>query len=222
MVTMSPEALVPPHADDLPTALDHYNSSFRLRYRLPPATLRALEEAEGLGEETDRFAEIRASGVLDASCALIARAVVSAVPRYAVGLVDGGGVVHAHSPDAGEDEAYWGNYALLINPLGFIDNWEAIAEWVRQVGGEDARRGRLAGLASEKRPDRKANLLLLRKAASEHGRAVVLPPDEGFNKERAAEVGYIYGYEVETLRTWKRKYRAPLSGHKAGKPARNR
>lgn len=97
-----------------------------------------------------------------------------------------------------------------------------MAKWVRKVGGDKARRALLAGLASEKRPDEADNDGLLRRAASQHGRAVALPPDEEFSKSRAAEVSFIYGVQTETLRAWQRKYRAPLRSGKAGAPRKNR
>ncbi|HEY5436356.1 MAG TPA: hypothetical protein VIK13_14065, partial [Candidatus Limnocylindrales bacterium] len=77
-------------------------------------------------------------------------------------------------------------------------------------------------LASEPRPDQAANLALLRRAARAHDRAIVLPPDEGFSAERAAEVSYIYCVPVETLRAWKRLYRSKLGSGKPGAPRKNR
>jgi hypothetical protein len=109
-----------------------------------------------------------------------------------------------------------------VNPLGGRDNWRGVAKWVRKSGGDKARRMLLAGLASEERPDETANRELLRRAASEHGRAIVLPPDEGFSAARAAEVSFIYGVSAETLRAWKRRYRSELSGGKPGAPRKNR
>ena len=106
---------------------------------------------------------------------------------------------------------------LLVNPLGGRDNWTSISRWVRRYAGEQARRALLAGLASEDRPDEAANLKLLRDAAATHGRAIVLPPDEAFSSGRAAEVSYIYGVPVETLRSWKQRYRAELAAKKPGR-----
>jgi transposase-like protein len=50
----------------------------------------------------------------------------------------------------------------------------------------------------------------------------VLPPDEGFSAERAAEVSYIYGVPVETLRAWRIRHRSPLGAKRPGAPRKNR
>ncbi len=212
----------PPHRDTLEAAVPHFNASFRYRYRLPSTTLEYLREVPGLKDEFDNLATIRANGVVDASCAVIARVVLSNVPRYAIGILDGSGRVAVLSPDDGNDDAYRSHHVLLVNPLGGPDNWGSIARWVRHQGGDKARRAELAGLASEQRPDQVANLELLRRAASENRRAIAIPPDEGFSTTRAAEVSCIYQVPVETLRAWKRRYRAPLSGGQLGAPRRNR
>ncbi len=52
-----------------------------------PTTIEALERVDGLSEEFGNLATVRANGVVDASCALIARVVLSIVPRYAIGLL---------------------------------------------------------------------------------------------------------------------------------------
>jgi transposase-like protein len=62
----------------------------------------------------------------------------------------------------------------------------------------------------------------LREDLPVHHRAIVLPPDEGFSVERAAEVSYIYDVPVETLRAWKRRYRSKLGSGKRGAPRKNR
>lgn len=151
-----------------------------------------------------------------------ARIVLSIVPRYAVGFLDDTGKAVTFSPDERNDDAYRSHHVLLVNPLGGPDNWASVAHWVRRLGGDQARRAELAGLASEERPDQAANLRLLWEAASEHGRAVVLPPDEGFSATRAAEVSYIYDVPVETLRAWKQRHRSGLAAKKPGAPRKNR
>ena len=90
--------------------------------------------------------------------------------------------------------------------------------------GDLLRAGRtlLAGLASEDRPDAAANLDLLTRAVAAHERAIALPPDEAFSAERAAEVSYIYGVPVDTLRTWKQRHRSDLAAKKPGAPRKNR
>ena len=62
-----------PHPDDLATAIVHFNSTFRHRYRLPRIGLERLLQAQGLEEELENLATVRANGVADASCALIPR-----------------------------------------------------------------------------------------------------------------------------------------------------
>jgi hypothetical protein len=211
-----------PHPDTLEAAVPHFNEHFRSRYRLPRVTLRSLREVPGIAEELDNLASVRAGGVTDASCALIARAVLSVVPRYAIGLVDGYGNIHVEAPSQADRDAYLSHSVLLVNPLGGRDNWSSVARWVRAVGGDKARRTELAGLASERRPDEEANWRLLDEAASTLDRAVVLPPDESFSAGLAAEVSYIYGVPVETLRAWKRRYRAELGSGRPGAPRKIR
>ena len=122
------------------------------------------------------------------------------------------------APDEGEEASYWSHHVVLVNPLGGRNNWSSVASWIRLQGGEKARRAELAGLASEDRPDEEANWQLLTDASATHGRAVILPPDEAFSQSRAAEVSYIYGVPVETLRAWKRKYRSELASRKRADP----
>ena len=50
----------------------------------------------------------------------------------------------------------------------------------------------------------------------------MLPPDEAFSAARAAEVSYIYGVPVETLRAWKQRHRDELAAKKPGAPPKNR
>jgi hypothetical protein len=206
----------------LDVAVEHFNMSFRLRYRLPPTTVEAVQRAEGFDRAWADIQFVRSEGVVDASCATIARAVLSIVPRYAIGLITSNGAIDVQAPGGGDPDSYRNSHVLLVNPLGGRDNWRGVAAWVRRYAGDQARRRELAGLASEKRPDETANWALLDRAASEHGRAVVLPPDEGFSAERAAEVRFIFGVSAETLRGWQRQLRAPLRSGKAGAPRKNR
>jgi hypothetical protein len=211
-----------PHPDDLETVMEHFNAHFRHRYRLPAVTAEALRrDVEDLDDLLADLATAHADGVADASCALIARIVLSIVPQYAIGLLTGGEHLTVLGPDEGDKDSY-GNHVLLVNPLGGRDNWRAMARWFRQYGGTNARRTLLAGLASEERPDEAANLELLMSAASTHGRAIALPPDEAFSGERAAEVSYIYRVPVDTLRSWKQRYRSGLAAKKPGAPRKNR
>ncbi len=211
------------HPDDLETVLEHFNAHFRHRYRLPAVTAEALRrDVEDLDDLLADLATARADGVADASCALIARIVLSVVPRYAIGLLTEPEHLTVLAPDEGDEGSYLGGHVLLFNPLGGRDNWTAMARWFRQYGGTNARRTLLAGLASEERPDEAANHELLMRAASTHGRAIVLPPDEAFSGERAAEVSYIYGVPVETLRAWKQQRRSDLAAKRPGAPRRNR
>ena len=218
-----PQAPEPVHADTLEVALEHYNRRFRMRYRLPATTAERLQcdvpEIEALLAD---LASERANGVADASCALIARIVLSIVPRYAIGFLDGDGRATVDSPEDGVPEAYWGHHVILVNPLGGRDNWASVSKWVHSVGGDKARQTELAGLASESRPDDVANWELLTRSAAVQGRAIMLPPDEGFSAARAAEVSYIYGVRVETLRSWKKQYRGSLANKKPGAPRKNR
>lgn len=212
-----------PHADTLEEALPHFNESFRKRYRLPSVTIQDLRAVPGLDEDLADLATVRANGVRDASCALIARVVLSIVPRYAIGYVDDRGKVAVQAPYGVNDEAYWDSLVLLVNPLGGEDDWRSASRWFHEHGGEQARRIELAGLASEERPNEAAELALvgLAKAAGYRG-AIGLPPDEAFSAERAAEVSYIYDVPVETLRVWRRRYRAELGAGKPGAPRKNR
>jgi hypothetical protein len=211
-----------PHVDTLEAAVPHFNNSFRRRYRLPKVTIEFLRPVPGLDDELANLATVRACGVLDASCALIARVVLSVVPRYAIGFVDGSGHVTVDAPDEGDETSYRGQHVLLVNPIGGPDNWASVARWVREVAGNKGRRAELAGLASEHRPDQASNAALLRRAAAGHSRAIVLPPDEGFSGTRAAEVSFIYGVPIETLRSWKQRNRAALAGKRPGAPHKNR
>jgi hypothetical protein len=203
-------------------ALAHFNATFRHRYRLPATTVEALREVPELDDLLADARTIRANGVADASCALIARLVLSVADRYAIGFVDDSGMVSDFAFRPTHEAVYYGRHVLLVNPLGSKDNWEAASRWFREYAGEKGRKTELAGLASEERPDRDATLEMLTRAAAEHRHAIALPPDEGFSARRAAEVGYIYGVPVETLRDWRRTYRAALGGNKPGAPRKNR
>jgi hypothetical protein len=209
-----------PHGDDRSAALAHFNDTFRHRYSLPALTAESLSESEALDEPWADIPQIRANGVLDASCAVLARIALSVTPRYAIGFLDGADQAHVQSPMTGDDAAYRSHHVLMINPLGGVDNWKDVARWVHQIGGEKARRVELAGRASEERPDHEANARLLRSKPDEM-RAIVLPPDEAFSVALAAEVSFIYDVPVDTLRAWKLRYRRELASGKPGAP-RNR
>ena len=215
-----PQTREPPHLDDLKIAVAHFNGVFRFRYRLPPTTERQIRDCVGFAEAFSDLQAVRMNGVNDASCALIAQCVLSVVPRYAIGFLDGSGHVTVASPQS-DPRSYGSSHVLLVNPLGGRNNWASVSKWVRQ-DAEKMRRAELAGQASERRPDVESNDLMLRKAMSEHDRATVLPPDEGFSSANAAEVSYIYGITAETLRAWKRRYRQELASSKSGAPRRNR
>jgi hypothetical protein len=210
----------PPHRDDRATALRHFNAAFRHRYALPALTAAWLETVDGLTERWADIAAIRADGVRDASCALLARVALSITPRYAIGFLDGNDRAHVQAPTTGDAGAFRSHHVLLVNPLGGYDNWAEVARWVRQSGGERARRMLLAGLASEQRPDYEEIDRRLR-SEPEPRPAIVLPPDEAFSAALAAEVSFIYDLPIETLRAWKQRYRAERAAKRSGRP-RNR
>ena len=211
-----------PHSDDLVTAVNHFNTAFRQRYRLPTTTVEAIRECDGLEEAIADLAVMRAEGVADASCALIARCVLSTVPRYAIGLIDGVGRVALVQPDSAQAEMFRSQHVLLVNPLGGYDNWSSVARWIKRIAGDKRRRVTLASLASERRPDEESNWGLLTLAAASHRRAIVLPPDEAFSMQRAAEVSYIYGVPVDTLRAWKQRFLKDRAAKRPGAPRQNR
>ncbi len=211
-----------PHPDTLEAALPHFNESFRQRYRLPSVTLEELRAVPGLEDDLADLAAVRMNGFADASCALIAQVVLSIVPRYALGHVNDMGQVTVEAP-YGLDEAYWEGHVLLVNPMGGDDNWEAASRWFRTHAGKGARRSELARLACEERPDVAAERALVARArAAGYRGAITLPPDEAFSAERAAEVGFIYGVPVDTLRAWKLRYRSGLAAKMPGAPRKNR
>jgi hypothetical protein len=215
-VTILPMYRTQPHDDELEVALSHFNSSFRHGYRLPPlkvAWLRGFDDFPEAWDEGLRTA--RANGLTDASCAMLARISLSHTPRYAIGYVDGkdkADVFLGH----GEAASYRSNHVVLVNPIGGIDNWREVGQWVRAASNR-SRRATLAGLASERRPDYEAVDPMLRSGT----RARILPADEAFSATRAAEVSFIYDVSVETLRTWKRALRGDQAAGKPGRP-RNR
>jgi len=67
-----------------------------------------------------------------------------------------------------------------MNPLGGGNNWASVSRWVRE-DAENTRRAQLAGRASERRRDNELIDSLLRQAMADHGRAIVLPPDEAYS-----------------------------------------
>jgi hypothetical protein len=205
-----------PHDDSRDIALQHFNSVFRHRYRLPGLTAEWVADGEGVDDLWAEIPQIREGGVRDASCAVLARIALSITPRYAIGLLDGSGVAHVLEPKVGAEDAYRSRHLLMVNPLGGIDNWEDVARWVRRFAGEQARRMDLAGLASEERPDFDAIDRMLR--SEQRPRATVLPPDEAFSAALAAEVSFIYDVPVETLRAWKQTYRRGLAARRPGRP----
>ena len=211
-----------PHSDDLGIAVNHFNAEFRHRYRLPNTSSADIRRAVGFEEEWADIPVIRTGGVADASCAVIAKGVLSIVPQYAIGLLTADGSMDVLGPDEGDEESYLHGQVLLVNPLGGRDNWTAMSRWFRRYSGTNARRQELALLASESRPDEEENRRLLWEAAATHGRAIVLPPDEGFSATRAAEVSYIYGVPAETLRSWKKRHRSGLGTARPGAPPKNR
>jgi hypothetical protein len=209
----------PPHGDTIVAALPHFNDRFRRPYGLPALTDPFLRT---LGSDEDLFRDanaVRRSGVLDASCAIIARIALQLVPRYAAGLAHGERQVAVVDPDVRDDAPFLSGPVLLINPLGGLDNWRSLAKWFRSVE-ENRRRESLAGLASEIRRDYAVIDPLLRNGPD--GRAAVIPPSEAFSASRAAEVSFIYDIPVETLRAWKRRYRPERAARKPGAPRTNR
>ncbi len=216
----TPEA---PHADTLEEALPHFNDAFRRRFRLPSVTIQELRAVPGLDEDLADLATVRANGVRDASCALIARVVLSVGPRYAIGYVDDRGKVTVEAPHGVSDEAYWDSHVLFANPIGGADNWMSASQWFHKNGEERARRSELAGLASEERPDEAAERALVERARTAGYRgAIGLPPNEAFSAERAAEVSFIYDVPVDTLRAWKIRHRSALGAKRPGAPRKNR
>jgi hypothetical protein len=95
-----------PHADTLDDAVDHFNTSFRHRYRLPATTGAALRDAEGFERAWADIQMVRAGGVEDASCATIAHWVLSIVPRYAIGMITSTGKIDVQAPDGGDPDSY--------------------------------------------------------------------------------------------------------------------
>lgn len=212
------------HDDTLEASVTHYNSTFRHRYRLPEVTLGMLDDLPELAEAFDNLAVVRANGITDPGCAVIAQAVVPMVPRYVIGHLDEMGEVGLFPPTLAEVTAYLGRHVLLANPLGGLDNWESVSRWFKEVASDDARRAELASLASEERPDQAAIERDRFDANARGEHAISLLPDEGFSYKRALEVHFIYGVgaEIETLRTWKKKFRAELGSTKRGAPRRKR
>ena len=184
---------VPPdraHSDNLDSAVEHFNASFRLRYRLEPVTVALISAIADLDWEAFDFDLVRADGVDDASCALIAKIAIAHTPRYGIGLLTASGDVTVLLPHSDDTTAYAGHVLLVI--LGGVNNWAAASRWMREVSSAKARRTELGGLASEHRPDEEANWALLRAAAAAGRPAIALPPDEGFSARRAAEVSFIF------------------------------
>lgn len=209
----------PPHDDTVDAALPDFNGRFRHRYGLPQLTAPFLRTR---GDDAELFRDVdvvRSGGVLDASCAIIARIALQLVPRYTAALVHGERQVAIVDPGVREGAPFLSGPALLINPLGGFDNWRSLAKWFRSAE-ETRRREALAGLASEIRRDYAVIDPLLRN--SQDGRAVVIPPSEAFSASRAAEVSFIYDIPVETLRAWKRRYRPERAAGKPGAPRKNR
>ena len=56
-------------------AIEHFNAAFRHRYRLPRVGIRHLQDANWLEDAWSDIPAMRAQGMEDPSCALIARAV---------------------------------------------------------------------------------------------------------------------------------------------------
>jgi hypothetical protein len=211
----------PPHDDTVDAALPHFNGSFRRRYGLPPLTEAFVRKVGGDAELFRDVDAVRTGGVRDASCAILARIALGLVPRYAVGLIHGDRQVTVVDPGIREKAPFLAGQVLLVNPLGGLDNWPLLAKWFRSTIGERGRRTALAGLASETRRDNKSIDTMLR-AGGPDGPAMVIPPSEGFSTSRASEVAFIYDVSIETLRLWRRKYRADRSSGRAGAPRRNR
>lgn len=213
-------APTPTHEDTLVVALRHYNNVFRHRYQLPRLTGSYVDRTAGDALFADVKA-VRAGGLPDASCAILARLALAETPRYAVGLITAEGRVAVVDASVRERRAFLGGQVLLTNPLGGYDNWKIVAAWFHRTVGDDGRRAALSGLASESRPDYEAIDDDLR-ARGNDGRATILPPSEAFSAERAAEVSYIWGVSPETLRKWKTRFRAERAARKAGAPRKNR
>jgi hypothetical protein len=150
----SPQA---PHSDDFDMAVNHFNAEFRHRYRLPDTSSAYIRRAVGFEEAWADIPVIRAGGVADASCAVIAKTVLLNVPQYAIGLIIADGTIHVLGPDKGNEDSYLFGQVLLVNPLGGWDNWTAMSRWFRRYSGTNARQTQLASLASEARPNEEGN-----------------------------------------------------------------
>lgn len=210
-------AAAPTHSHTLAEALPHYNGEYRHRFWLPALAAPFITAAIPEFELFVDLESVRANGVDDASCAILARLAARLPVRYASGVVARDGV-HLVGPDVADGEPYLREMVLLANPVGSRDNWRAMSRWFRKHV-EDRRRSILAGFASEVRRDYSVIDPLLR---ASHGRAVVIPPSEAFSVKRAAEVAFIFDVEVETLRRWKRHYRPERAAGKPGAPRKNR
>jgi hypothetical protein len=177
-----------------------------------------------LAGSADLFADVkavRAGGIADASCAVIARLAAAEVPRYAIGLVNAEGRVSVVDMGVKDEASFLAGQVLLTNPLGVRDNWSEASRWFRRHIGKNGHRAALAALSSEQRRD----YVEIDAALREHGPnapAMVIPSSEVFSKERAAEVSYIFDVPSETLRAWKKRYRSERAGRKPGAPKQNR
>jgi hypothetical protein len=206
-----------PHAETLEAALRHYNDEYRHRFSLPRLTLPFVEAAFPDAALFDDVDAVRAGGIDDASCAILARIAAKLPLRYAGGVITRNGV-SVVGPHVDDDEPYLRDMVLLANPLASADNWKGMSRWFRKHV-EARRRSLLAGLSSELRRDYAVIDPLLRASPE---RAVIIPPSEAFSLKRAAEVAFIFEVEVETLRKWKRVFRPEQAARKPGAPRKNR
>lgn len=93
-------------------------------------------------------------------------------------------------------------------------------DWFREEASENARRMLLAGVAAEERPDEQVIHEMRLRAIADGSHAIAPRTDEAFSTYEAAEVAYIYGLAPDTLRGWKRRYRAGLASGRPGAPRR--
>ena len=204
-----------PHADRA-AAVRHFNGEFRHQY-----WLRAIGEDEtDLVPESEEWDEL--VGLPDAGCAFLARAVASKTPRYLVCGLDDLGRPIPDTPGVWHEDFPLrpGVVALVTNPFGAGDDDPvARARDLRHIA-DVQRRVVLAGAAALELPlDGGTSETWLTHVPS-FGRDALAR--EYFRAPLDREVAFIYGVPVETLRAWKQRYRAPLSGRKPGAPRRNR
>lgn len=190
-----------PHPDRA-EAVRHFNREFRHRY-----WLRAIADhgADDIPEPED-WSELTGLGLPDPGCAVLARAIARATPRYLICELDAQGRLRPSTPAAWHEafvQLLPGSPILVANPFGGRDNdLIAQARQLRPVADERRRKDLVGAAVGQIVDGQEPSVVEGRRS---------WPPTEYQDKRLTAEVAFVYDLDPKTLSSWRPRTRGHLS-----------